>query len=64
MRFVTLLGLLTLLPGALAAFGINTTSCAITVDTGASLVFKINPLDGNMISLVYNGVQFSSEMSS
>ncbi|OTB00565.1 polysaccharide lyase family 4 protein [Hypoxylon sp. CI-4A] len=50
---VTLLG-----HGALAAFGLTTTSNRYKVDTNGGLVFEVNRANGDITSLVFNGVEY------
>lgn len=56
------LGLLVLaLPlQAPAAFGVVSSGGSYTVDTGAGLVFKVNQSNGDITSLVFNGVEYQS----
>ncbi|RPB09967.1 hypothetical protein P167DRAFT_491776 [Morchella conica CCBAS932] len=42
---------------ALAAFGVTDSGTQLTVDTNGGLVFKVNKSTGDIISLVYNGVE-------
>lgn len=50
-----------LLPSSLfAAFGYTDNGTAYVVDTGAGLVFQVNKANGDITSIVYNGVNYAS----
>jgi rhamnogalacturonan endolyase len=44
---------------ALGAFGVTDNGTQFVVDTGAGLVFKVTKSDGNILSWVYNGVEYN-----
>ncbi|GAA6027142.1 hypothetical protein JCM8097_002425 [Rhodosporidiobolus ruineniae] len=46
---------------ALAAFGVTSSSSALTIDTGASLVFTINTANGNLTSLKYGAKELQDK---
>ncbi|CAA7261388.1 unnamed protein product [Cyclocybe aegerita] len=50
-------GIFSLLPVALAAFGVTTSGSNMVVDSGAGLVTTINTSNGDITSLVFNGKQ-------
>ncbi|KAJ1558068.1 hypothetical protein HK405_014490, partial [Cladochytrium tenue] len=54
---VTALPLLLLAPDAASALSVSTVGTAYQVDTGGGLVFKVNQANGDVISILYNGVQ-------
>src|SRR6516162_1490276 len=39
-------------------FGITDTGAAFVVDTGAGLVFQVNKSNGDITSIVFNGVEY------
>ncbi|KAF8467820.1 rhamnogalacturonan lyase [Kalaharituber pfeilii] len=59
MRFLlpTFVSLLSLASSAFAAFGLTTSGSNYVVDTGAGLVFQVSRNTGDIVSLVYNGIQ-------
>jgi rhamnogalacturonan endolyase len=58
MRITSILTLLSCLVGtSLASFGVTTSSGKYVVDTNGGLVFKVNKSTGDIVSLVYNGVE-------
>jgi rhamnogalacturonan endolyase len=58
MRTTSILTLLSCLAGtSLAAFGVTTSSGKYVVDTNGGLVFQVNKSTGDIVSLVYNGVE-------
>ncbi|KAI0888536.1 polysaccharide lyase family 4 protein [Annulohypoxylon maeteangense] len=44
--------------GARAAFGLTTTSSGYKVDTNGGLVFEVNKSNGDVTSLLFNGVEY------
>ncbi|WDK22571.1 rhamnogalacturonase B [Colletotrichum graminicola] len=57
-RFGLAVGLSLLWKTAYAAFGIVETNSSYTVDTDGGLVFEVDRSNGDIISLLYNGVQY------
>ncbi|OTA55936.1 polysaccharide lyase family 4 protein [Hypoxylon sp. EC38] len=57
----TILALILLGDGALAAFGFSTTSNRYKVDTNGGLVFEVNRANGDVTSLVFNGVEYQGK---
>ncbi|KAI1410363.1 polysaccharide lyase family 4 protein [Hypoxylon sp. FL1857] len=57
----TILALTFLSDGALAAFGLTTTSSRYKVDTNGGLVFDVNRANGDVTSLVFNGVEYQGK---
>lgn len=55
--------LLTSAVNAHAAFGLTNAGGLYTVDTGAGLVFQVNQTNGNVSSIVYNGVEYQDQTS-
>ncbi|KAI1642378.1 polysaccharide lyase family 4 protein [Daldinia loculata] len=47
--------------GALAAFGLTTTSNIYKVDTNGGLVFEVDRANGDITSLVFNGVEYQGK---
>ncbi|KAG8744080.1 hypothetical protein FRC10_010867 [Ceratobasidium sp. 414] len=45
-------------PSVFAAFGVTSGSGYLSVDTGAALVFRVSTTNGDITSLVYNGVEY------
>lgn len=42
---------------AFAAFGVTDSGTQLTVDTAGGLVFKVSKSTGDIVSLVYNGIE-------
>jgi rhamnogalacturonan endolyase len=58
MRIKSILTLVSCFAGtSLAAFGVTTSSGKYVVDTNGGLVFQVNKSTGDIVSLVYNGVE-------
>ncbi|KAI1373982.1 polysaccharide lyase family 4 protein [Hypoxylon crocopeplum] len=53
-----ILSLALLAEGALAAFGLTTSSNRYKVDTNGGLVFEVNRANGDITSLLFNGVEY------
>ncbi|KAG6850066.1 hypothetical protein H0H93_001616 [Arthromyces matolae] len=63
--FLSLVKFLACIPAAFAAFGVTTSGSNMVVDSGAGLVTTINTSNGDITSILYNGVQLqdSSEFT-
>ncbi|KAI0095365.1 polysaccharide lyase family 4 protein [Daldinia grandis] len=57
----TVLALACLCDGALAAFGLTTTSNRYKVDTNGGLIFEVDRANGDITSLVFNGVEYQGK---